>query len=194
MVAAVALVGCSKKTAPQTTAPAGFVAVRNASAGFAVAVPADWIQIPLPQDLDQFDKDSRALTANNNNLGPAIIQARQLLQYGGKLMAVSKDGASVVNLTVDKTKEKSLAEIASHTIPELEQNGATNVVQSTTTTGAGPSLKLTFKYPIQGQGDTTVMADEVQYLVLHNKRSFVLTVINGQPDLQDAVAASFRVR
>jgi hypothetical protein len=109
-------------------------------------------------------------------------------------MAVSKDGASVVNLTVDKTKEKSLAEIASHTIPELEQNGATNVVQSTTTTGAGPSLKLTFKYPIQGQGDTTVTADEVQYLVLHNKRSFVLTVINGPQDLQDAVAASFRVR
>lgn len=186
--------GCRNKSAPETTAPQGFVAVRDADAGFAIAVPADWIQIPLPQDLDKFDEQARELSAKNDNLGPAIVQARQLLQFGGVLMAVSPDGNSRVNLTIDKTREKSLDEIATSTVKSLKDNGATDLNQENTTTAAGEAVKLTFRYPLPGRGEETVIADEVQYYGLRKGKSYVITVINGSADLANAVAASFRLR
>jgi hypothetical protein len=170
------------------------VAVRDAAAGFAVGVPAGWVQIPLPQDLDKFDKNAIGITNQHPRLGPAIIQARQLLQFAGKLMAVSDDGNSVVNLTIDKTKEKTLGEVAKNTIPTLETNGATDVAQEQTTLPVGPALKLTFKYPIQGQNNQTVTADEIQYYVLHKGKSSVLTIINGPGDLAATVAGTLRLR
>lgn len=194
-IALLALTGtsCSKKTAPEITVPAGFTAVRDAKAGFAIGVPADWVLIPLPQDLDVFDKNARDLTANNDNLNDAVIQARQLLQFGGKMMAVTKDGASIVNLTVDKTKEKSLEQIATDTVPKLQENGATDVNQTQTTIGGVPALKLTFKYPLP-KGDSTVTANEAQYYVLHAKKSWVVTVINGASDLGDTIAGTLKLR
>lgn len=194
VVAALAMTAGCKKTAPETTAPAGYVAVRDAKAGFAVAIPGDWIQIPLPQDIEIFDKKARDLQSKNANLGPAVIQARQLLQYGGKLFAVSPDGNSIVNVTADKTKEKTLAQIGQATTKSLQENGATDLAQEQTTTGAGPALKLTFKYPTQGKGDVTVVADEVQFYVLHSKKSWVITVISGAADIANTVAQTFKLR
>jgi hypothetical protein len=193
LVLAVAATGCNKK-APDTTVPARFVAVRDADDGFAIGVPADWVRIPLPQDLDKFDKNAIGITNQHPRLAPAIVQARQLLQYGGKLMAVSDDGNSIVNLTTDKTKEKTLAEVAKNTVPTLETNGATEMAQEQTNLPVGPALKLTFKYPIQGQNDQTVTAQEVQYYVLHRGKSLVLTIINGPGDLPATVAGTLRLR
>lgn len=187
-------VSCSKKTAPETTAPSGFVVVRNAGAGFAVAVPRGWQQVPLPGDLDEFDKKAGELTGRNPKLGPAVVQARQLLQQGGKLMAVSPDGTSIMNLTVDKADEKTLAEIGRVTTAALQEGGATNIAQEQTTSGAGPALKLTFRYPIEGPGGTMVEADEIQYFVLHEGKSFVITLINSPPDVAAAIAGSLRLR
>ncbi len=193
LIGVLTVTACSKE-APQTTVPAGLVAVRSAEAGFALGVPSDWVQIPLPQDLDKFDKNAIGLTNRNPRLAPAIVQARQLLQYGGKVMAVSPDGGSVVNLTIDKTKEKTLDEVAKNTVPNLEQNGASDVRQERATLPAGPAIRLTFRYPIEGQNHETVVADEVQYYVLHKGKSVVLTVINGQGDLANTVAATLRLR
>ena len=194
LVVVLVLAGCSSKTAPQTTVPAGFVAVRNSDAGFAVGVPSDWVQIPLPQDLDKFDKNAIGITNRHPMLGAAIVQARQLLQFGGKLMAVAPDGSAIVNLTTDKTKEKTLDVVAKNTVPNLETNGATDVAQEQTTLPAGPALKLTFKYPIEGQNHETVTANEVQYYVLRGGKSVVLTIINGQGDLPAGVAGTLRLR
>jgi hypothetical protein len=193
IVATLTLAGCSKK-APETTVPAGYVAVRDAGTGFALGIPADWVQIPLPQDLERFDRTAITLTDRNPRLAPAIVQARQLLQFGGKLMAVSPDGGSVINVSSDKTKEKSLSEVAANTVPSLEMNGATEVAQEQTTIPAGPALRLTFKYPIEGQNHERVVADEVQYYVLKGGKSFVLTIINGQGDLPATVAGTLRLR
>ncbi|MGH9222661.1 MAG: hypothetical protein ACRD2W_02410 [Acidimicrobiales bacterium] len=186
--------GCGDKSAPQTIAPAGFVAVRNASSGFAVAVPSDWVQIPLPEDIDEFDEKSRALIATNEALLPAINQARQIVQFGGKLMVVSPDGNSRINLTVDKAQEDSLEEIARTTVPLLTEGGATELQQSQAPTGAGNALKLTFKYPLPGRGDAVSIANEVQYYLLRGGKSYVLTVINATPEVVQAVADSFRLR
>lgn len=188
------LPGCRDKAAPQTTAPAGFVVVRDASAGFALAVPADWQQVPLPDDLDEFDRKASELSGRNPRIAPAIVQARQLLQSGGRVMAVSPDGASVLNLTVDRADEKNLAEVARVTSAKLGEAGATEVAHSETTTGAGRALKLTFKLPIEGQGGETVVANETQYIVLKDGKSFVITLQNGTPQIADAVAASLRLR
>ena len=194
LAAVVALPACRDKTAPQTTAPAGFVVVRDASAGFALAVPADWQQIPLPSDLDEFDRKAGELSGRNPRIAPAIVQARQLLQSGGRVMAVSPDGASVINLTVDRADEKNLDEVARVTTPKLEEAGATEVAHSQTTTGAGRALKLTFKLPVEGQGGQTVVANETQFIVLKGGKSFVITLQNGTPQIADAVAASLRLR
>jgi hypothetical protein len=196
LVLLVALVApaCHNQKAPNTTVPAGFVAVRGAEAGFALGVPSDWVQIPLPQDLDRFDKNAIGITNQHPRLGPAIVQARQLLQFGGLMMAVSPDGNSRVNLTIDKTKEKTLAEVAKNTVPNLETNGATDVAQEQATLPAGAALKLTFKYPIEGQNHETVTANEVQYYVLRGGKSVVLTIINGQGDMAATVAGTLRLR
>ena len=193
-LAVVLATGCSKKTAPETVAPAGFVAVRDAGAGFAVAVPADWVQIPLTEDLDKFDETSRDLIAKNTELIPAINQARQLAQSGGELMAVSADGRSRINLTIFKAPEDSLEEIARTTVPRLEQDGATEVQQSQAPTGAGNALKLTFKYPLPGRGEEVTIANEVQYYLLKGGKSYVITVINASAEIVQAVADSFRIR
>lgn len=189
-----ALTGCRDKAAPNTTAPAGFVVVRDAGAGFALAVPADWQQVPLPGDLDEFDRKASELTGRNPRIAPAIVQARQLLQSGGRVMAVSPDGASVLNLTVDRADEKNLAEVGRVVPAKLQEAGATDVSQEQATTGAGPALKLTFKLMVEGQGGTTVIANETQYFVLHDGKSFVITLQNGTPEIANAVAASLRLR
>lgn len=190
------LTACTDKKAPDTTAPPGFTVVKDASAGFAVAVPGDWVQIPMLQDIDAFDKKAHELQGQNPNLGPAVIQARQLAQSGGRLMAVSPDGTSIINLTVDKTgsKEKTLAQLGTAVSKSLTDTGATDLSQEQAATGAGPALRLTFKYPIPGGGDTPTIANEVQYYVLKGNRSFVLTFINPPSDLPSTVAGTFKLR
>jgi hypothetical protein len=188
------LAGCSDKSAPNTTAPAGFKVVRNAGTGFALAIPSDWVEIHLTQDLDEFDERARAQTARNEALIPAVNSARQIAQSGGKFMAVSPDGQSRVNLTVDEAQEETLEELATAIVPVLEESGATEVAQDRATTGAGPALRLTFKFPLPTRGSETAVANEVQYYVIHDDKTFVLTVINGSPDLGQSVAGSLRLR
>jgi hypothetical protein len=190
----VSLAACGDEEAPNTVAPSGFVVVRDASAGFAIAVPADWQQVSLKGNLDRFDREAFELTGRNPNLGPAIVQARQLLQFGGKLMAVSQDGRSLVNLTVDKADEDTLDEVAQVTSAKLTEAGATNMAQERTTTGAGPALKLTFRLRIEAPGGTEMDAEETQFVVLRDGKSYVITVQNGTPDITSAVASSFRLR
>ncbi len=194
LIAVVAIGGCGEKEAPQTTAPPGFQVIRDAGTGFAVAVPSGWTRIPLPDDIDRFDRTAAQLSGRNPKLAPAIVQARQLMQSGGKLMVVSPDGVSSINLTVDEADEEDLAEIGRLTSRSLTESGATDLRQEQARTGAGPALKLTFRFPIEGEGGTTVQAEEVQYYVLHDGKSYVLTVINGTADLATTVAASLRLR
>ncbi len=194
LAALLPLTACSEKKAPDTTAPAGYAVVKDAGAGFAVAVPADWVQIPLLTNIDAFDKKARELQSKNPGIGPAVIQARQLSQSGGKLMAVTADGKSIINLTADKTKEKTLAQVGTAVSKSLIDNGATDLAQEQATTGAGPALRLTFKYPIPGDSDKPTIASEVQFYVLKGGRSFVLTFINPPADVPATVASTFKLR
>lgn len=188
--------GCRNKTAPATDVPPNFVAVRDDDAGITVAIPSDWVQIPLPKNSNvaRFNKTAVPLSVDNPQLLRAVTQARQILQQGGKVFAVTPNGMTRVNLTVDKTKEKTLEQVAANVVPKLESAGAQGVTTEMVTVGAGPALKTRFRFPIDADNTETVLADEVQYYVLRKGRSYVLTVINPYGDVADQIAATLRLR
>jgi hypothetical protein len=164
--------------------------------GITIAVPAEWVQIPLPKNSNvaRFNQTAVPLVSENPKLLRAVNQARQVLQFGGKAFAVAPDGQTRVNITVDKTKEKTLDELARNVVPQLEDSGAKDLTYETTTTGAGPALKMRFKFPIDAENNETVLAEEVQYYVLHGGKSYVLTVIYPQGMVADTIAGSLRLR
>ena len=87
----------------------GYTVASNDKQGFAVAVPADWTQVPLTINPADFDKTANALRLENPKLASILNQARMLGQSGGMFMAVAKDGVANINLTADKPDEKTIA-------------------------------------------------------------------------------------
>jgi hypothetical protein len=194
IVPLVLLVGCgSDPKAPNTTAPAGFTVFKEDKAGFAIAIPGDWVEVPLSTDLGKFNKDANALRLQNPKLGSAIVLARIVAQAGGKLFAVDRDGVSSLNLTVDKANEKTLDEVLAVTQPALEKNGATELSNEGLNLPAGPAIRLRFKLPVQTD-DGTVTRNEVQYYLLKDNRTYILTVVSDDSALAATVADTLRIR
>ncbi|MGH9279969.1 MAG: hypothetical protein ACRD12_17960 [Acidimicrobiales bacterium] len=196
VLTALVAAGCRNPTAPATEVPPNWVQMSDNPSGITIAVPSEWVQIPMPKNSNvaDFNQTAVPLATENLKLLRAVNQARQVLQFGGKLFAVTTDGQTRVNITVDKTKEKTLEQLAANVVPQLEDSGARDLTQEQVTTGAGPALKLRFKFPIDGEGNETVLADEWQYYVLHNGKSYVLTVINPTGALADQIAGTLRLR
>jgi hypothetical protein len=179
--------------APATTAPEGFTIASDAKEGFALAVPSDWTQIPLSNNPAVFDKDANALRLANGNLASILNQARVLGQSGGKFMAVTQDGNTSVNLTVDKPKEKTLPEIVTASVAGLTNFGASNIAQEPTTLAGVPAIKVTFRLPVETDAGT-IPTDEVQHYILKNKKAYILTVSAAPAPVASAVAESFRIK
>ena len=191
---ALAPVACGgDQKAPATTAPAGYTVMSSAKEGFALAVPADWTAIPLSNDPAVFDKDANRLRSANPELASILNQARVLGQSGGKFMAVTPDGTGSVNLTSDKPKEKTLEEIVRNSIAGLENVGATNIRQEPSTVNGKPSVRLTFRLPVETDAGT-IPTEEIQYYLLEDKKVFILTVAAAPADVAAAIASSLRLR
>jgi hypothetical protein len=187
-------VACSDdKKAPTTTAPAGFTVANSAKEGFALAVPAEWTQIPLSINPADFDKTANALRLENPKLASILNQARVLGQAGGKFMAVAKDGVANVNLTVDKPKEKTVEEIVTASIEGLKDFQATNINQEPATLNGKPAIKLTFRLPVTTDNGI-VPTDEVQHYLLDHKKAYILTVAGTPGDVAGTIANSLRLR
>ncbi len=195
IVPIVLLAGCgSDPKAPDTNAPAGFTVAKDDSAGFAVAIPADWQKIPLSEDLTEFNEGANKLRLENPNLGTAIILARSIAQTGGRLFAVDREGTSIVNLSVGKAKEKTLDEIMIATKPALtERAGATEMTDEGVNLPAGPATRLRFKLPLESDGKTVIL-DEVQYYLLKDGKAYILTVVSADSALAATVAETLRIR
>lgn len=195
IVLLVVATGCRNKTAPATEVPAGFVQVSDHDSGITIAIPSEWVQLPLPknENVAKYNETALALVEQNPRLLPAVNQGRVILQSGGEIFAVSPDGQTRVNITVGKAKEKTVDQLVPNVVPQLEQSGAKNVTQERVTTGAGPGLKLRFQFPVEVGGSETVLADEVQYIVLHDGKSYVLTLISPAGDVPDTIARSLRI-
>lgn len=190
----VALVACNDdKKAPTTTGPNGFKVVQDAKAGFAVAVPQDWTIIPLSTNPSVFDKAANELRLANPKLASILNQARVLGQSGGLFMAVANNGATSVNLTVDKPKEKTVQQIVTASQAALQDLKATNFVQEPATLSGKPAIRLAFRLPVETDNGV-IPTDEVQHYLLHSKKAYILTVAAAPADVSAAIAASFRLR
>jgi hypothetical protein len=188
------LVACSDDPkAPTTTAPEGFTVMSDDKEGFALAVPADWTRIPLSNDPNEFNKSANQLRLANPNLASILNQARVLGQSGGKFMAVTPDGTGSVNLTVDKPQEDTLDEIVTNSIASLTNLGASNIVQEPGTLDGKPTVKLTFRFPVDTDAGV-VQTDEIQYYLLENSKAYILSVLAAPPEVASVVASSFRLR
>ena len=179
--------------APTTTAPAGFTVMSDAKEGFALAIPSDWTPIPLNNNPNVFNKDANALRLANPKLASILNQARVLGQSGGKFMAVNAEGTSSINLTVDKPKEKTLEEIVRNSIAGLTNFQATNIKQEAVTLDGKPSVKLTFRLPVETDAGT-VQTDETQHYLLKDKKAYILSMLATPPEVAAAVVSSFRLR
>ncbi len=190
----VTMVACGgDEKAPTTTAPQGYTVASDDKEGFALAVPSDWKVIPLNINPADFDKTANALRLENPKLASILNQARVLGQSGGKFMAVAPDGARSVNLTVDKPKEKTLAEVVRNSKTALTDFGAKNITEENVTVDGKPSVKLTFKLPVQTDAGT-VDTDEVQHYFLEDKNAYILSVLATPPDVATTIASSLRIR
>jgi hypothetical protein len=194
IVPLVLLAGCgSDPKAPNATAPAGFTVFKEDKAGFAIAIPGDWVKVPLSEDLNTFNKNANALRLENAKLGDAIVLARIVAQAGGRLFAVDHDGVSSLNLTVGKANEKTLDEVLAVTRPALEKNGATELANEGLNLPAGPAIRLRFKLPVQTDAGT-VSRNEVQYYLLKDNKTYILTVVSDDSALAATVADTLRIR
>ena len=190
----VAFVACSdEKVAPETTAPPGFTVMSDAERGIAVAVPSEWTRIPLTINPAAFDKDANALRLANPKLASILTQARQLGQSGGTFMAVAPDGKVSANLSADKPKEKTLADIVTNSIAGLTDIGGSAFAQAPTTLAEQPAVKVTFKLDVSTDAGIVGTA-QAQYYMLRDKTAYILTVADAAPEVADAIAASLRLR
>jgi len=194
VVLALSLAACGDEEAPQTTAPDGFIVVRDADDGFAIAVPASWTQVPMGVEPEEFDRNANRLRGENPKLASALFQARVVSGGGGKVLAIDPEGRASMNLTVDKAEEKSLAEIVEKSSARLREFGATDLTATPVTLDGEPATKLTFRQPLETD-DGTVVVNETQYYQLRDdKRAFILTVIDTDDALATLIADSLRIR
>jgi hypothetical protein len=197
MAAVVALGGCGsddeKSVAPPLTPPPGFTVVSDAEAGFAMALPEDWKQVPLA-NLAAFEAEAEKIQAQNGQLKPAIDTARTLVGRGGEVFALdpADNGATNVNLiVVDAGNDDSLEQVAKDATTLLSRGGAENITQEPATLAEGPAVKVSFRQRLTTD-TVTRLVDETQYYVLRHELSYVLTLVGTGPDL-DAIAQSLRI-
>lgn len=185
----------SDPKAPTTSAPAGFKVASDDDSGFAIAVPGDWQQIPLSDDLDEFNIDANRLRLENPKLAVSILQARDLVQKGvGKLVAVRPDGRAKLNLTVDKAKEKKLDEIAEASVTKLLESGATGMEATRPQIDGRPAVRLSFRAGVNVDDGPAVELDEVIYMVQEGRNAFFLTIIGTDAALADTISSTLRIR
>lgn len=192
MVLALAACGGDPK-APTITAPAGYSVASSDKEGFAIAVPADWTQIPLTINPADFDQSANALRLANPKLASILNQARVLGQAGGLFMAVATDGVANVNLTADKPKEKTVEEVVAASIEGLKNFDAADITQEPATLNGQPAVKLAFRIPVETDAGT-VPTDSVQYYLLDGGKAYILTVAAAPAGVASTIAGSLKLR
>ncbi len=188
------LAACSsEKEPPETTAPAGFTVFGDGKNGFAIAYPSDWQRIPLTDDLDDFNRTANSMRLENSKLAGALVIARSVSQSGGTFMAVDSEGTSMVNLTVYKAQEDTLAATADAAKAGLTQRGATDVTSEQITVAGEPAIRVRYKLPVTTD-EGSVTLSQTQYYVLKDKKAYILTVIGDDTANADTIAETLRIR
>ncbi len=178
--------GTAKPATTAVTIPAGYIEVKDAEAGFTVAIPQDWQQVPL--NAETLRRQAEAVRSQNPKLAETLAAAQGLIGGGGKLFAIHPDGSSNVNLIVTDSEGAQLEDIPGPAVRELRNRGATIESQERTRLGGENAVKVTMKFPVTAQ--ETV--DEVQYYAIKRGKAFILTLTGHDPAL-DVIANSLHL-
>ncbi|MDQ4134379.1 MAG: hypothetical protein M3179_14525 [Actinomycetota bacterium] len=180
--------------APALTPPAGFTVVSSGKAGFAIAVPDDWIRLPL-NGLAAYDEAAEKIQAQNPAVKDALDTGRTLIGRGVELFALdpTDNGATSANLLVRETPEDETLEVASkQSVDLLAQRSATGIQREYTQLGGVEATKISFTIPVQTADHGTRNVETTQYIALSNGKSYVLTLAGTGPD-REAIVQSLRL-
>ena len=195
IVPLVILAGCgSDPKAPDTAAPAGFTVFKDDKAGFAIAIPADWVEIPMSDDLSDFNEKANELRPANPDLGTAIVLARVMTQAGGKLFAVRPRGrVQPQPHRRQGQREDARRGPGRHQARPRRRTAPPSWPTRVVNLPAGPAIRLRFKHPVTTDGGS-VTRNEVQYYLLKDGKTYILTVISDDSALAATVADTLRIR
>lgn len=163
--------------APARTVPAGYIDVRDAETGVALAIPQDWRQVPL--NAETLRQQADALRDQYPRLAETIESARGLIGGGGKVFAIHPDGSSNVNLIVTDAHGAELDDLGDRAVREWRSRGATVEGPERTSLNGDDAVKVTMKLPVTA----SETVDEVQYYVVKKGRAYILTVTGHDPAL-----------
>lgn len=193
----VALAGCGSsgdaKAAPPLTPPPGYEVVADAAAGFAIALPEQWVQLPL-FNLKLFEDSAARLSAEDPQLGDVLFTAKTLVGRA-RLFALSpadKGAASVNLIAAEAGGDKSLDVAAKNATDELARLGATGITQEGASLAGGPAIKAMFSLDVRTEKGIRTVAT-TQYYMLRNEMSYVLTFTGAGPEIE-TIAQSLRIR
>jgi hypothetical protein len=198
VLAATALAACSskKKAEPRrpldTTPPAGYVVLSDASAGYAVAIPTSWKQ--LPTDVARFDSEADTLRAASQTparLATGLTQLKSVVRSGAAVVAIDPDTGATANLIVLDAGGQNPTQIATGSANQLRQNGATGVTRQAITVDGVAAVRQRFRTPFPGDAGP-VDLDETQVYAVRRGQAFILTLAGASPAL-DGIAASLKL-
>ena len=165
--------------------PAGYIDVKDAEMGFALAIPRDWQQVPL--NAETLKQQADAVRAQHPELADSLESAQSLVGPG-RLFAIHPDGLSNVNVIVNDAQGASVEDLVGPAADELRTRGGEVQSQERTTVGGEPAVKTAVRFRVTPE--TTV--DAVQYYVVKRGRVFVLTLTGRDPAL-DIIPKSLRL-
>lgn len=183
-----------EKPAPTITPPPGFTVVSSDKAGFAIAVPDDWIRLPL-NGLAAYDGAAEKIQAQNPAVKDALDTGRTLIGRGVELFALdpADNGATSANLLVRETPEDETLEVASkQSVDLLTERGATGIQREYTQLGGVEATKISFTIPVQTADHGTRNVETTQYIALSDGKSYVLTLAGTGPD-REAIVQTLRI-
>ena len=194
-VAIVALVACRSDDAERparpldAVPPPGFTVVSDANAGFALAVPDSWRQMPL--DVGSFDAAADEVRSQSDRVGPALTQLKSVVRGGANVAAVDPGTGSTVNLIV-LPADSEPDEIATQAAVQLRSTGATELQKEEVTVDGEPAVRQRFRLPFPDDAGGVVELRESQYYVVRRGKAYILTLVGDSPDL-DRIAQSLQL-
>jgi hypothetical protein len=184
VVVALAACGGADSDQDEPAVPLGYVEIRDAETGFAVAIPQEW---QVPRNAEALQRQADAVREQNPRLAEVLSSAKALVAQG-KVFALHPDGSSSVNLVVSPSPGADLEDIPGPAVDDLRRHGAIVERQERTTFGGHKAIKVVTKLPVTA--DVTVSG--VQYYVVKRGKTFIFTLTGHDPAL-DVIARSVRL-
>ena len=173
--------------------PGDWRTVRDTAAGFSVALPDGWTDVPL--DAGTMDRLLNEARRADPEFGASLdYQARQAAAAGGRLLAFETDRGGALNMTVMTSDSggATLGDVQRDMTAELAALGVADISQERVTLPAGPAFRLTYDVRVGGIG-----VRQVVHMVIGGGDVFAVTVTTDEPERDgptiDGIARSFAV-